>query len=243
MGQLLLVRHGETEWTLSRRHTSYTDLPLTANGEDEARAVAAVLAQHAIALALTSPFQRAMRTAELAGLQHAQAEPNLREWEYGDYEGLTTPAIRSTRPGWVLWTDGVGAGPEDHPGESPQQVGARADRVLARIRPLLGDSPLGDVVLVAHGHFLRVLAARQLGLPPAAGAMFRLDTGTVSTLGNEHGRPVITRWNATPPSASLRVGQGPRHAATRDAHQASGADVGGPPAVLVAGVRGEDGSD
>lgn len=218
MGELLLVRHGETEWTLSRRHTGHTDLPLTANGEDQARAVAAVLAEHTIALTLTSPRQRAMRTAELAGLWHAQVEPNLREWDYGGYEGLTSAQIRGQRPGWVLWTDGVAAGPEDHPGESPEQVGARADRVLARVRPLLGDCPLGDVVLVAHGHFLRVLAARHLGLPPAAGALFRLDTGTVSTLGTEHGRPVVTAWNAAPPPTSPRVDQGPLYAAMRGAH-------------------------
>lgn len=218
MGELLLVRHGETEWTLSRRHTGHTDLPLTANGEDQARAVAAVLAERTIVLTLTSPRQRAMRTAELAGLRHAQVEPNLREWDYGGYEGLTSAQIRSKRPGWVLWTDGVAAGPEDHPGESPEQVGARADRVLARVRPLLGDCPLGDAVLVAHGHLLRVLAARHLGLPPAAGALFRLDTGTVSTLGTEHGRPVVTAWNATPSPTSPWVDQGPRYAVMRGAH-------------------------
>jgi broad specificity phosphatase PhoE len=198
VGELLLVRHGETEWTRSRRHTGLTDLPLTANGEDEARTLAPLLAGHAIALTLTSPLRRARRTAELAGLGEAQVEPDLHEWDYGGYEGLTTAEIRGLRPGWVLWTDGVAAGPEDRPGESPRQVGARADRVLARIGPALGDPAQGDVVLVAHGHFLRVLAARRLGLPPAAGALFRLDTGTVSTLGTEHGRPVITAWNATP---------------------------------------------
>ncbi len=215
MGELLLVRHGETEWTLSRRHTSYTDLPLTANGEGQARAVAAVLAQRAVALTLTSPLWLARRTAELAALRRAQVEPDLHEWDYGGYEGLTTAEIRGARPGWALWTDGVAAGPADHPGESPQQVGARADRVLARIRPVLADSTLGDVVLVAHGHLLRVLAARQLGLPPAAGALFRLDTGTVSTLGTEHGRPVVTRWNAAPPPASPRVDQDRRHTVLR----------------------------
>jgi probable phosphoglycerate mutase len=196
VGELLLVRHGETEWTLSRRHTGLTDLPLTANGEDQARTLAPLLAGRAIGLALTSPLRRARRTAELAGLGYAQVEPHLHEWDYGGYEGLTTAEIRGRRPDWVLWADGVAAGPEDHPGETPHQVGARADRVLARIAPVLADSARGDVVLVAHGHFLRVLAARRLGLPPAAGALFRLDTGTVSTLGTEHGRPVITAWNA-----------------------------------------------
>ena len=195
MGELLLVRHGETEWTLSRRHTGLTDLPLTVNGEDQARTLAPLFAGRAIGLALTSPLRRARRTAELAGLGHAQVEPHLHEWDYGGYEGLTTAEIRGRRPDWVLWADGVAAGPPDRPGETPHQVGARADRVLARIAPVLADSAGGDVVLVAHGHFLRVLAARRLGLPPAAGALFRLDTGTVSTLGTEHGRPVITTWN------------------------------------------------
>jgi broad specificity phosphatase PhoE len=231
VGELLLVRHGETEWTLSRRHTSYTDLPLTANGEDQARAVAGMLAQHSIALALTSPRRRATRTAELAGLRNAQVEPDLREWDYGGYEGLTTPEIRRRRPGWVLWTDGVAAGPGDHPGEGPVQVGLRADRVLARTGRVLRDSPLGAVVLVAHGHFLRVLAARWLGLAPAAGAMFRLGTGTVSALGTEHGRPVISTWNATPPTGS-RV-----QAAAADARRAE------LPAVLALGARSGDGGD
>jgi broad specificity phosphatase PhoE len=205
VGDLLLVRHGETEWTLSRQHTGHTDLPLTENGENQARAVAPLLAQRTIVLALTSPLQRAKRTAELAGLQDVQLEPNLREWDYGAYEGLTTAQIRTMRPGWDLWTDGVATGPEHRPGESPRQVGERADRVLARVRPLLGDRVLGDVVLVAHGHFLRVLAARRLGLPPASGAIFQLGTGTVSRLGTEHGRPVISGWNEAPPRVPALV--------------------------------------
>jgi broad specificity phosphatase PhoE len=204
VGELLLVRHGETAWTLSRQHTSYTDLPLTANGEDQARAVAPLLAGRSIEVALTSPRLRAGRTAALAGLGAAQVEPDLCEWDYGGYEGLTTAHIRDTRPGWVLWTDGVAPGPAAHPGESPGQVGARADRVLNRVRPALDDPAAGDVVLVAHGHFLRVLAARQLGLPASAGALFRLDTGTVSSLGTEHGKPVITTWNAVPPAGAAR---------------------------------------
>ena len=203
MGELLLVRHGETEWTLSRRHTSYTDLPLTPNGEDQARAIAALLAERRIATTLSSPLRRARRTAELAGLR-AHLEPDLHEWDYGGYEGRTTADIRCTRPGWVLWTDGVAADPEGHYGETPAQVGERADRVLARVRPLLEDSDCGDVALVAHGHLLRVLAARHLRLPPAEGAMFRLDTGTVSTLGTEHGRPVVSAWNTAPPPSARR---------------------------------------
>jgi probable phosphoglycerate mutase len=216
VGELLLVRHGETEWTRSRQHTSYTDLPLTPNGENQARAVAELLAHRMIGLALISPRQRARRTAVLAGLGHAQVEPELCEWDYGGYEGLTTAHIRAMRAGWVLWTDGVAAGPALHRGESPQQVGARADRVLARVDAYIGDPGAGDVVLVAHGHFLRVLAARRLGLPTAAGALFRLDTGNVSSLGTEHGRPVITTWNAMPPTASPLPGQGLRHAAGRE---------------------------
>ncbi len=206
MGELLLVRHGETEWTLSRQHTSYTDLSLTANGERQARAIAPVLAQRRIALTLVSPLRRARRTALLAGLTHPQVEPNLHEWNYGGYEGRTSADIRRERPGWSLWTDGVAPGRQDNPGEGPEQVAARCDRVLARVRPLLNDHLAGDVTLVAHGHLLRVMAARQLGLPAAAGAMFRLDTGTVSSLGLEHGRPVVTSWNEAPPIGGRKAG-------------------------------------
>jgi probable phosphoglycerate mutase len=196
MGDLILVRHGETAWTLSHQHTSYTDLPLTAHGEDQARAVRPLLAGHATALVLTSPLQRARRTSELAGLEGVEVDPELHEWDYGGYEGVTTAEIHRTRPGWNLWTDGVTPGPGGHRGESPAEVGARADRVLARLGPVLGDSAAGDVVLVAHAHFLRVLTARRLGLQPAAGSLFLLDTGTVSRLGTEHGRPVISAWNS-----------------------------------------------
>jgi broad specificity phosphatase PhoE len=203
MGDLILVRHGETAWTLSHQHTSYTDLPLTAHGEDQARAVEPLLAGRTIALVLTSPFQRARHTSELAGLEGAEVDPELHEWDYGGYEGVTTAEIHRTRPGWNLWTDGVAPGPAGHRGEGPAAVGARADRVLARIGPLLSDPAAGDVVLVAHAHFLRVLAARRLGLPPAAGALFLLDTGTVSRLGTEHGRPVITAWNSAPPGGAV----------------------------------------
>ncbi|ABW16408.1 Phosphoglycerate mutase [Parafrankia sp. EAN1pec] len=202
MGDLVLVRHGETEWSLSRQHTSYTDLPLTARGEAQARAVAPLLLRRHIALALTSPLQRAARTAELAGLTDIQIDHDLHEWDYGSYEGITTADIHRTRPDWNLWTDGVPPGPDAHPGESPQQVAVRADRVLSRIAPALQDPNAGDVILVAHGHFLRVLTARRLGLPPAAGALFALDTGTISCLGTEHGRPVITAWNATAAASS-----------------------------------------
>ncbi|MEV4433249.1 histidine phosphatase family protein [Streptomyces sp. NPDC049585] len=203
MGELLLVRHGETEWSRDGRHTSWTDLPLTGAGERQAVALRPLLAGRRIGLVLVSPLLRARHTAELAGLGDAEVEPLLREWDYGAYEGVTTAEITRERPGWSLFDDGVPPGPPGHPGESPDQAGARADQVLARIAPALGGEAgngsdageAGDVVLVGHAHFLRVLTARRLGLPPAAGALFRLDTGTVSALGTEHGRPALTAWN------------------------------------------------
>ncbi len=194
MGELILVRHGETEWSRDRRHTGRTDVPLTAAGEKAARALAATLAARPIVAAFTSPAGRAARTAELAGLA-ATTDPDLAEWDYGGYEGMTARQIRATRPGWYLWRDGVVPGDADHPGETVAQVGERADAVLARVRPLLAG---GDVALVAHGHLLRVLTARWLGLPPADGRLFRLDTGTTCTLGTEHGQPVIATWNLPP---------------------------------------------
>ncbi len=196
MGDLLLARHGETEWSRSGRHTGRTDLPLTPHGEEQARSLAPLLAGRAFALVLTSPLERARRTAELAGLTGAEPNPDLREWDYGAYEGVTTATIRAGRPDWDLWTDGVPPGPE-LPGESPAQVGARADRVLARVARALEE---GDVLLVAHGHLLRVLTARRLGLSPAEGRLFRLETGALSRLSLEHGRPVIAEWNAAAPA-------------------------------------------
>ncbi|MFE9621878.1 histidine phosphatase family protein [Streptomyces sp. NPDC006527] len=193
MGDLLLVRHGETEWSRSGQHTSHTDLPLTAHGEEQAKSIAPLLSGRTFALALTSPLHRAVRTAELAGVTEAVPEPDLHEWDYGPYEGITTAEIHTTRPAWDLWTDGVPPGPDGHPGESPEEVGRRADRVLARVDAALAHD--GDVVLVAHGHFLRVLTARRLGLAPAQGRLFQLATGTVSRLSTEHGRPVVAEWN------------------------------------------------
>ncbi|WP_369393450.1 histidine phosphatase family protein [Streptomyces sp. CG1] len=195
MGDLLLVRHGETEWSRSGRHTSWTDLPLTGHGEEQAKSLAPLLTDRTYALALASPLGRAIRTAELAGLTGVVPDPDLHEWDYGGYEGITTADIHRARPGWDLWTDGVPPGPEGRPGESPEQIGARADRVLARLAPALAD---GDVILVAHAHVLRVLTARRLGLPPAEGRLFQLATGTVSRLSTEHGRPVIAEWNRQP---------------------------------------------
>ncbi|MCX4885087.1 MULTISPECIES: histidine phosphatase family protein [unclassified Streptomyces] len=192
MGDLLLVRHGETEWSVSGQHTSWTDLPLTQHGEEQAKSLAPLLSPRTFALALTSPLHRAIRTAELAGVTGAVVDSDLHEWDYGAYEGVTSAEIHRTRPDWDLWTDGVPPGPAGQPGESPEQIGQRADRVLSGVAAALLD---GDVILVAHGHFLRVLTARRLGLPAADGRLFQLATGTVSRLSTEHGRPVVAEWN------------------------------------------------
>jgi broad specificity phosphatase PhoE len=195
MGELILLRHGQTEWSLAGKHTGRTDIPLTPQGEACAAELAPLLAKRQITAVVTSPAQRAMRTGQLAGLTAAETDPDLWEWDYGGYEGLTTDQIREQRPGWYLWTDGVIPGDKNHPGETIEQVAARTDRVLAKIRPLLAD---GDVVLVAHGHVLRVLTARYLDLPPVDGKLYRLDTGTLSSLSTEHGEPVIATWNIPP---------------------------------------------
>ena len=195
MGQLILLRHGETEWSRDGRHTGRTDVPLTAAGEAAAAVLAPALAARKICATFTSPARRAVLTAALAGLGNATIDPDLQEWDYGGYEGRTTAEIRAERPGWYLWRDGVVPGDADHPGETIDQVATRADAVLARVTPLLAD---GDVALVSHGHLLRVLTARWLRLEPAAGRLFRLDTGTLSTLGTEHGEPVISSWNVPP---------------------------------------------
>jgi probable phosphoglycerate mutase len=197
VADLLLVRHGETQWSRSGQHTSWTDLPLTEHGEEQAKSLAPLLTARTYALTLASPLGRAIRTAELAGLTGVVADPDLHEWDYGGYEGVTTADIHRSRPGWDLWTDGVPPGPEGHPGESPERIGARADRVLTRVEAALAEDA-GDVVLVAHAHFLRVLTARRLGLAPAEGRLFQLATGTVSRLSTEHGRPVIAEWNKRP---------------------------------------------
>ena len=213
MGDLILLRHGQTEWSAAGRHTGRTDVPLTAKGEADAAALAPALASRVaagtrIAAVFTSPARRATATAELAGLglpgvpgsaggPAPKQDPDLWEWDYGGYEGITTAEIQRQRPGWSLWRDGIIPGDADHPGETVESVGERVDRVLKRAAPLLPD---GDVVLVAHGHVLRVLTARWLGLHPAEGRLFRLDTGTVSSLGTEHDQAVIASWNVPPPS-------------------------------------------
>ncbi len=187
----MLLRHGETEWSRDGRHTGRTDLPLTARGEGQARALAPLAGRIRSGTVLVSPAVRARRTAELAGFTDYQVDPDLWEWDYGGYEGITTARIRETRPGWYLWRDGVIRGDADHPGESVEQVAERADKVIAKARACEG-----TVVLVAHGHFLRVLTARWLGLPPQDGRLFSLDTGTYSALGFEHDQPALAHWNS-----------------------------------------------
>ncbi|WP_436778050.1 histidine phosphatase family protein [Yinghuangia sp. YIM S09857] len=193
MAQLTIIRHGETEWSRDRRHTGRTDIPLTPVGEEQARAAGKLVADRDFALVLVSPLLRARETAALAGLPDTGLQPDLMEWDYGGYEGLTSAQIRETVPGWYLWRDGVVPGDADHPGEQVSDVGARVDRVLERVRPVLDGGD--DVALVAHGHVLRILTARWLGLPPADGRLFALATAGVSDLGFEHGHQVMTAWN------------------------------------------------
>ncbi|MBA3490352.1 MAG: histidine phosphatase family protein [Longispora sp.] len=187
-GVIVLVRHGETVWSAAGRHTSTTDLALTETGESQAGQLRPVLAEWDFDEVRVSPWLRAARTAELAGLSPVIVDTDLTEWDYGDYEGLTTPQIRESRPGWDLWRDGCPKG------ESAAQVGARLDRLLDRVRPILTH---GDAALVAHGHSLRVCAARWVGLPPEDGSLLKLDTATVSVLGFERERPVLLRWNTS----------------------------------------------
>lgn len=186
MGQIILVRHGETEWSARHRHTSYTDLELTPAGERQAAALADRLAERTFVAVYASPRRRARHTAELAGLSGAEVDDDLAEWNYGSFEGRTGEEIRQENPDWYLWRDGC---PD---GESPERVGARLDRVLERAAAHLTS---GDVALVGHGHSLRVAGARWVGLPPGDGGRFRLDTGGLCLLGYEHGRPVILQWN------------------------------------------------
>jgi probable phosphoglycerate mutase len=183
---VVLVRHGETEWSADGRHTGRTDIPLTEPGEEQARTLAARLAGRQFSLILCSPLSRAVRTAELAGLVPYEPAPDLVEWDYGEFEGRTTDEIRRTYPGWTIW-DGPVPG-----GESIEEVARRADRVLARVRACPPDS---EVALVGHGHCLRVLAARWLATDPRAGRWLALTTGTLSDLGWEHETAVLARWN------------------------------------------------
>jgi broad specificity phosphatase PhoE len=182
--EVVLVRHGETEWTRSGQHTGRTDIPLTDAGRRQARSIGERLRARSFALVLTSPLQRAAETARLAGYD-AVARDELREWDYGAYEGRTTNDIRLGRPGWTLWADGVPGG------ETADEVGRRVERVIHEVR-----SVAGDAAVFAHGHVLRVLTARWLALPPSDGRLFALDPGSVSVLTYERETPVIRLWNA-----------------------------------------------
>jgi broad specificity phosphatase PhoE len=187
--KIYLARHGETAWSLSGQHTGLTDIPLTDRGERNARRLGERLAGLRFAAVFTSPLQRAARTCELAGFgAEAKPDPDLVEWNYGEYEGRLTRDIRAARPDWQLFRDGCPGG------EMPADVGRRADRVVARVRAIGG-----DVLLVSSGHFLRVLAARWLGLEPGAGRFFLLGTASLSMLGYEHDltEPVLSLWNDT----------------------------------------------
>lgn len=200
--RVYLIRHGETAWSRSGQHTGTTDIPLTDAGWRVARALGPILAGEAFALVLSSPLGRARQTSVLAGFgDRIEIDPDLAEWDYGEYEGLTTEEIHVKAPGWTIFNDGCPGG------ESPEQVGVRADRVIARSR-----STAGHVVLFAHGHLLRVLVARWLGLPTRAGSWFLLDTATVSVLSSYRGTPAVQQWNArvaVPTSAEPAPGEKP----------------------------------
>ena len=184
--EIVLARHGETEWSRDLLHTGKTDIPLTENGRRQAALLRDALAGRSFARVLSSPLSRALETCRLAGLgDQAELTEDVMEWDYGEYEGITTAEIRERRPGWYLWRDGCPGG------ETAAGVGRRVDRTIASF-----DGAEGDVAVFAHGHVLRVLTARWLALGPEEGALFKLDTGTLSTLGYERERRVITRWNA-----------------------------------------------
>jgi len=185
VNELWLVRHGETEWTISGQHTGRTDIELTPAGEEQALSLAPRLAGHEFAAVLTSPLTRARRTAELAGFPDAQTDTRLTEFDYGDYEGLTSEEIRAQRPDWWLWRDGAPGG------ETIDQAGRRADAVLADLEPIDG-----DVLLFGHGHFSRIIAVRTLGLDASDAQRLMLSPGSISVLGWEHDQRAISRWNA-----------------------------------------------
>lgn len=186
--EVVLIRHGQTAWSVDGRHTGRTDIPLTDAGREQAATLHPALSHWQFQLVLTSPLQRAVETCRLAGYgDHAQLRPDLAEWDYGSYDGLTSAQILATSPSWSLWRDG---GPG---GEQAAEVGRRVDRVIAEIR-----QTQGNALLFAHGHVLRVLAARWLDQPPQAGRYYALETAALSVLGSEHRDPVIRRWNQPP---------------------------------------------
>lgn len=198
--ELLLLRHGETEWSLAGRHTGRTDLPLLPTGRAQAEALRPILGPLSFSLVLCSPLRRARDTAELAGLAGIELDDDLREWDYGEDEGLTTPQILAKRPDWKFWDEGCPGG------ESPSDVGRRCDRVLARVASTVGATGAAasrtdgsTAVLVAHGHLLRVLVARWLGLSPGAGRYWVLAPASLTRLGHEHGQPVILGLNRRTP--------------------------------------------
>jgi len=182
---LWLLRHGETSWTATGRHTGRTDIPLTPRGERQAMALGNRLGGRSFALVMTSPLARARETCRLSGYGDiAVTDPDMQEWDYGAHDGKTTAEIRTTAPSWAIWADGAPGG------ETPAEVGTRADRVIARAL-----AAGGDVALFAHGHFLRIMAARWLGLPPSGGGSLALDTASVSVIGFEREQRVIRHWN------------------------------------------------
>ena len=182
--EIWLLRHAETEWSRTGKHTGRTDIPLTDKGREVAHALRARLEDKSFSLVLCSPLSRARETAQLAGLEPSALDDDLLEWDYGEYEGLTTPEIRAQRADWYLWRDGAPGG------EGPDEVAARCDRVVARLH-----STDGDVAIVAHGHILRALAARWVDAPVALGGHLHLGTGAVSVLAHEREVSVISRWN------------------------------------------------
>jgi probable phosphoglycerate mutase len=183
---LFCIRHGETEWSLSGQHTGVTDIPLTDNGRELAKRLRIPLSRNSFSLVLVSPLKRALETCALAGLSgDAQIETDLMEWDYGDFEGLTTAQIRKDNPGWIVFRDGCPNG------EGPEEVASRVDRVISRALTVEG-----DVALFAHGHVLRTLAARWIGLPPQGGVHFLLDTGTLCVLDFYRDARAIKAWNA-----------------------------------------------
>lgn len=185
--EIWLIRHGQTEWSVSGQHTGVSDIPLTGAGEQAARSLRHVVAGTSFDFVLSSPLQRARRTAELAGANDVQIDDDLLEWDYGDYEGLTRVQVRETSPGWTVWTGGAPSG------ESPEQVSARVDRMIEKYRTLGG-----RIVLFAHGHILRALGARWIEQPVALGEHLPLDTARVSVLRYDRGTPILDRWNCDP---------------------------------------------
>lgn len=191
--RLWLVRHGETEWSASHRHTGGTDLPLTPAGEAQAVALRSMLGAVNPVLVICSPRARALRTAHLSGIAVDRIDPDAAEWDYGDYEGMTSQQIHQLDPDWTIWT-----GRTPH-GESPTEISERADRVLDRIEPALSEGP---VMIFGHGHMNRALAVRWLGMSVTAGGMFALDTAAPCVMGVENGRPALVHWNIVNPAAS-----------------------------------------